>query len=76
MIWILPVDGREKEELCDETSVSSKSVVGNQLNEICGTAMDYATLTADQQAGVANLLGQLTERERLSWTSITAKALP
>lgn len=34
-----------------------------RLNEICGTAMDYATLTADQQAGLANLLGQLTERE-------------
>ena len=26
--------------------------------------MDYATLTADQQAGLANLLEQLTERER------------
>ena len=35
-----------------------------RLNEICGTAMDYATLIADQQAGVTNLLGQLTERER------------
>ena len=29
MIWILPVDGREKEELRDETPVSGKSVVGN-----------------------------------------------
>ena len=29
MIWILPVDGRGKEELYDETSVSSKFVVGN-----------------------------------------------
>ena len=35
-----------------------------RLNEICGTAMDYATLIADQQAGLANLLDQLTERER------------
>lgn len=35
-----------------------------KLNEICGTAMDYVTLNADQQAGVTNLLGQLTERER------------
>ena len=35
-----------------------------QLNEICGTAIDYATLNADQQAGLANLLDQLTERER------------
>ena len=35
-----------------------------QLNEICGTAMDYATLTTDQMEGLANLLGQLTERER------------
>ena len=26
--------------------------------------MDYATLIADQQAGLANLLDQLTERER------------
>ena len=34
-----------------------------QLNEICGTAIDYATLNADQQEGVTNLLGQLTERE-------------
>ena len=34
-----------------------------QLNEICGTAIDYATLNADQQAGLANLLDQLTERE-------------
>ena len=35
-----------------------------KLNEICGTAIDYATLNADQQAGMTNLLGQLTERER------------
>lgn len=35
-----------------------------RLNEICGTAMDYATLTTDQIEGLANLLGQLTERER------------
>ena len=35
-----------------------------RLNEICDTAMDYATLIADQQAGLANLLDQLTERER------------
>ena len=35
-----------------------------KLNEICGTAIDYATLIADQQAGLANLLDQLTERER------------
>ena len=34
-----------------------------RLNEICDTAMDYATLIADQQAGLANLLDQLTERE-------------
>ena len=35
-----------------------------QLNEICGTAMDYATLTTDQMEGLANLLKQLTEREQ------------
>ena len=35
-----------------------------KLNEICGTAIDYATLNADQQAGMTNLLVQLTERER------------
>ena len=46
-----------------------------QLNEICGTAMDYATLTADQHgragqsAGAAHRAGTA-----LSWTSITAKA--
>lgn len=34
------------------------------LNEICGTAVDYAALTADQKNGLDNLLGQLTERER------------
>ena len=35
-----------------------------QPNEICGTAMDYATLTTDQMEGLANLLKQLTEREQ------------
>ena len=35
-----------------------------QLNEICGTEMDYATLTTDQMEGLANLLKQLTEREQ------------
>lgn len=35
-----------------------------QLNEICGTAMDYAALTTDQMEGLANLLKQLTEREQ------------
>ena len=29
MIWILPVDGREKEELYYETSISGKPAVGN-----------------------------------------------
>ena len=29
MIWILPVDGSEKEELCDETPISGKPAVGN-----------------------------------------------
>ena len=31
MIWILPADGSEKEELRDETSVSGKFVIGNQI---------------------------------------------
>lgn len=35
-----------------------------RLNEICGAAIDYGALTADQQGGLANLLAQLTERER------------
>ena len=47
-----------------------------QLNEICGTAMDYATLTTDQMEGLANLLKQLTEREQFVWTNITMKVFP
>lgn len=35
-----------------------------RLNEICGAAIDYDALNADQQGGLANLLAQLTERER------------
>lgn len=35
-----------------------------RLNEICGAAIDYDTLNADQQGGLNNLLAQLTERER------------
>ena len=34
-----------------------------RLNEICGAAIDYDALNADQQGGLANLLAQLTERE-------------
>lgn len=35
-----------------------------RLNEICGAAIDYDTLNADQKGGLTNLLAQLTERER------------
>lgn len=35
-----------------------------RLNEICGAAIDYGALTADQQGGLTNLLARLTERER------------
>lgn len=35
-----------------------------RLNEICGAAIDYDALNADQQGGLANLLAQLTEQER------------
>ena len=47
-----------------------------RLNEICGAAIDYGALTADQQGGLTNLLARLTERNALSWTNITAKASP